>query len=385
VTRFQPSFHLSIDCVNPRSGYRVFGSRIRHTWIGPAILTSTTPSPKPTVPVPPPYFSFDRPGDVVAYARKLDLLPDTGGADVQRPGEGNMNFVARVRVGDRSIILKQSRPWVEKYPSIDAPVNRIHTEVEFYRSIAKNPALQRCMPRLLHYDADRFVAVFEDIGDTADYTTLYAGDPAPKQQVHDDLRILLKWLSRLHELHPEAGYEPIRNREMRALNHAHIFEIPLAPDNGVDLDAITPGLERTAERLRKDPAFVGAVTELGGCYLSDGTSLLHGDFYPGSWVRSEKGPMVIDPEFAFHGPAEFDIGVCRAHLLLSGMAGGDIDDLFSSCFDSHLGDASMVAGFAGVEIMRRLLGVAQLPLERTASEKEGLLSLSRQLILGHGL
>ena len=39
-------------------------------------------------------------------------------------GEGNMNCVIRVRLPDRSLILKQARPWVEKYPSIAAPVER---------------------------------------------------------------------------------------------------------------------------------------------------------------------------------------------------------------------------------------------------------------------
>lgn len=331
------------------------------------------------------YFSFDRPEDVIRYVRDLDLLPDTGPFDVQRPGEGNMNFVARVRAGDSSVILKQSRPWVQKYPSIDAPVNRIHTEVEFYRTISNNPELQHRMPRLLHFDRDRFVAVLEDIGDTSDYTTLYAGDASSSQPIFDDLRVLLKWLYELHSVRLETGDEQILNREMRALNHAHIFEIPLSPDSGIDHDAITPGLERIADRLQKDAVYVRAVTDLGEIYLSDGHSLLHGDFYPGSWVRSSNGPMVIDPEFAFHGKAEFDIGVCRAHLLLSGLTADEVDELFPARVDEHQTDPSLVAGFAGVEIMRRLLGVAQLPIERTPDEKEHLLSTSRELILGRGL
>ena len=56
---------------------------------------------------------------------------------------------------------------------------------------------------------------------------------------------------------------------MRALNHAHIFEIPLS-DRGPDLDALTPGLQAVADDLRRDRSFVERVTALGRLYLDDG-------------------------------------------------------------------------------------------------------------------
>ena len=46
-------------------------------------------------------------------------------AALEKPGEGNMNFVLRVTTNQRSFILKQARPWVEKFPQIDAPVERL--------------------------------------------------------------------------------------------------------------------------------------------------------------------------------------------------------------------------------------------------------------------
>ena len=44
-------------------------------------------------------------------------------------------------------------------------------------------------------------------------------------------------------------------------------------------------------------------------------------------------------------------------------------------------DRSRVAGYAGVEIMRRLLGVAQLPLAYGVDRKLALLAHSRRLVL----
>ena len=43
---------------------------------------------------------------------------------VGRAGPGNMNCTVRATTPLRSIIVKQSRPWVEKYPQFDAPWDR---------------------------------------------------------------------------------------------------------------------------------------------------------------------------------------------------------------------------------------------------------------------
>jgi len=45
-------------------------------------------------------------------------------------------------------------------------------------------------------------------------------------------------------------------------------------------------------------------------------------------------------------------------------------------------DRRLAAGFAGVEMMRRLLGVAQLPLSAGLARKRALLERARALVLG---
>src|SRR3954453_6843011 len=47
-------------------------------------------------------------------------------------GSGNMNTTVRVFTDARSFILKQSRPWVAKYPDIAAPWDRALVEGYFY-------------------------------------------------------------------------------------------------------------------------------------------------------------------------------------------------------------------------------------------------------------
>jgi 5-methylthioribose kinase len=176
------------------------------------------------------------------------------------------------------------------------------------------------------------------------------------------------------------------NRAMRALNHEHIFRLPLAPDNGLDPDGFTPGLSRVAEVLKGDEEYVAAVTELGQEYLADGELLVHGDYFPGSWLSTGPGVRIIDPEFCFLGPRAFDVGFMLGHLHLAGQPGGTCEALLAGYREkagvADEGFTSHAKRFAGVEIMRRLIGVAQLPLRADLGRKEELLLLSRDLVLG---
>jgi 5-methylthioribose kinase len=178
----------------------------------------------------------------------------------------------------------------------------------------------------------------------------------------------------------------LANRDMRALNHEHMFALPLREANGLDLDAytLTPGLDAAAAPLKADTTYGQAVAALGERYLhEEGDSLLHGDFFPGSFLQTAAGVRVIDPEFCFCGDAELDLGVFAAHLLLAGEPAVRAESIFSlyRSAGGHF-SAPLARQYAGVEIMRRLIGVAQIPtLQASLARKTGWLALSRRLVL----
>ena len=299
--------------------------------------------------------------------------------DLAPAGEGNMNCTLRVTTGTRTFILKQSRPWVEKYPDIAAPVDRALQEGAFYAAVAHHRPVAQMMPELLGVNRASRILMLADLGPAADYTRLYRGEVIET----DDVDALLTYLSELHavSVEPESARRFV-NRDMRRLNHHHIFEFPLMTDAGLDLDSVTTGLQAESDRLRGEPDYVAAVTRLGDSYLADGRSLLHGDFFPGSWVKAEQGLRVIDPEFCFFGPPEFDVGVFLAHLYLSGQMPQIRQRVTAGYRRDEQFDDDLAAQFAGVEMMRRLLGVAQLPPKATLTEKRLWLERSRQLVCG---
>ena len=286
---------------------------------------------------------------------------------LEKPGEGNMNFVVRAITNQRSFIVKQARPWVEKYPQIHAPVNRNKAETAYYKVIKSNSLLESFSPLLLFSDKKHFIAIYSDLGNSRDFTHLYE----PEQIFLDKpLNKLLAYLSELHALEIKDFPE---NKAMRELNHEHIFKYPFVQDNGFDLNGIQDGLEEVALKYKTDLAVKEKTTYLGDLYLSKGKSLIHGDFYPGSWVANKTGIKVIDPEFSFLGYAEFDIGVLIAHLYLVGQGVDTIQHVLNHYIKPTYFDIKLVAGFAGTEIMRRLLGVAQLPLPFSLEKKEEIL------------
>jgi 5-methylthioribose kinase len=297
---------------------------------------------------------------------------------IARAGAGNMNLALRVRTADdRSFILKQGRPWVEKYAHIPAPFERTLVEAAFYSAVQNNPDVGRAMPAILHVDTRNHVLLLEDLGGDGDFTSLYADRALPSST----LAALLDWLDRLAHVDVPADAQAIlANRAMRTLNHEHIFRFPLVADNGLDLNAITGGLADAARELITDGAFCQVVEALGQRYLADGATLVHGDYFPGSWLKVAEGVRVIDPEFCFLGDPEFDCGVLLAHLTIAGCP-GDAIRMVEASVEARRLDPSLVASYAGVEIMRRLIGVAQLPLTFGIDRKRALLRLSRRLVV----
>jgi len=98
-------------------------------------------------------------------------------------------------------------------------------------------------------------------------------------------------------------------------------------------------------------------------------------------VRTPGGPRVIDPEFCFFGRPEIDVAVFLAHLLMAGPAAAHPADFFGRYRSPVASELRLILQLAGVEIMRRVIGYAQLPLPTGPGLRARLLDLARGLVL----
>ncbi len=296
----------------------------------------------------------------------------------EKPGEGNMNYVVRAVLPNRTLIIKQARAYVEKYPTIAAPEERAIIEGTFYNMIAANEVLKRMMPALYKVDETNHIIVLEDLGQSTDFSSLYKKGAVLSIE---EAQSLVGFLSELHNNFATANSnELMANRSLRALNHEHIFVYPLMEDNGFDLDTVQQSLQQLSLQYKKNDLLKRKAAELGKIYLQDGPTLLHGDYYPGSWLKTDAGVKVIDPEFCFYGRAEFDLGVMLAHLAMSQQEDALIQQV-KTLYKKPAGfDDNLLNAFTGIEIIRRIIGLAQLPLALSLQEKEALLEHGIQLL-----
>lgn len=294
------------------------------------------------------------------------------------PGDGNMNFTLRLITDQRSVIIKQSRDYVEKYPDVPAPTDRALRESEFYDLISSCGSLRQKMPGLLGVDKKNHVLLLEDLKSASDYSTLYRKG---EQIATKELQELADFSSTLH-LNFQKATSPylIRNTEMRKLNHQHIFVLPYQKENGFDLDSVLPGLSEASIDLKTNAKISKTIEVLGKLYLADGNHLLHGDFFPGSWLNTKDGIRIIDPEFCFFGPPEFEVGVTLAHLKMANQT----DSIQKQWIDRYTKKAPLekplCEKFAAVEVIRRLIGLAQLPLDINLEKRIQLLENAGEIL-----
>ncbi len=282
-----------------------------------------------------------------------------------------MNVVLRVVTSKQQFIVKQARPWVQKYPQVAAPMNRSEVEATFYRLVAESNTLHQRMPNLIGFDIEQFLLGLEDLGESNDFTYLYQ-----KEQTitSDEVSTLTSFISQLHRTQVDKSSVNFPdNRAMKALNHEHIFKYPFLEDNGFNLDDVQPGLQEVSLEYKRDDALKTKIIQLGEQYLATGTTLLHGDYYPGSWLKTTSGISIIDPEFAFLGDAEFDVGVMIAHLTMAEIPLELIQQVLNEYERPEGYRNSLQQAFSGVEILRRIIGLAQLPLSLSLEEKSSLL------------
>lgn len=323
-----------------------------------------------------PWLEADDSAGVQSFLRERGWIDKHESVTACAPaGAGNMNLTLRVETPERQFILKQARPWVEKYPDIPAPWDRGLSEALFYERVRTIAPVATRMPAMLAHDPASRALVLEYLPGPGDFSDLYEGQTSTRLS-ESDLETAADYLASLHSATRGKPQTSLANREMRALNHAHIFEIPFAPESGVDLEALESGLTAKASDIQADTELCEIAGTLGTGYLEDGPCLLHGDYFPGSWLRTSNGLFVIDPEFCFFGPPEIDLGCAIAHFALS-HANAETPSRFLRHYaagleaESRTLDELLLGRFAAIEVIRRLIGVAQLPIPIATTFADG--------------
>ena len=293
--------------------------------------------------------------------------------------QGNMNLCLRVTTQRQKLVIKQGRAWVEKFPHIPAPVGRTTTEALFYITIAGVPALAAAMPRFIGVDHELQVMATEFVADSVGGNFIYAEENGSEflRKWSTDLFYFLQHLSQIATVDFKNEFD---NHELKKLNSFHMYDYPFQKEQ----------IEKAAQELNLDLLWLLSDKslqqrkKLSEDYLAPGSYLIHGDFYPGSFLvqktEIKEKIYVFDPEFCTLGRREFDVGVFLAHVLLgSAPLIETLNEFKEKDYLAQL-DFESVKHIAAYEVLRRILGVTQVLRDASSEKKKSLILTAKKML-----
>lgn len=381
----------------------------------------------------------DRLATVAAVTDRLGS--DASRWRVREVGDGNLNLVFIVTSDQAALVVKQALPYVrlvgESWP---LPLRRSFFEYNaLTRHAQRDPGR---VPEVYHFDEDQALLVMRCLRPHVILRkSIVAGVIHPLLAGHMG-EFLARTLFRGSNLSMRADAAKADlamfadNAALADITENLVFSDPYF---NAEQNCHTPGLEPWVASLRADRDMKVAAQEMKHAFVSKSETLVHGDLHSGSIMVTQSDTQVIDPEFAIYGPFGFDVGMLLANFLLAYFsqsghetAPGGRDDyrhwlldvvvathnsftaeftrlwhsertgiLYERTLFEDQGDAlgsvqalhSVLAGiwrdtlgFAGVEMHRRILGLAHVedleaiadPARRVHAERRAL-AMGRQL------
>jgi 5-methylthioribose kinase len=281
--------------------------------------------------------------------------------------------IYRLSTNKSNLLLKQAKKWNTSLEFLSAPpIETLKHEANFYDLIRSYDYLSRFMPAFYLFDEENQLLILEDISDAENYCALYK-----KHHIDtEELQLLVKWLSHLHRVRVMPKEKALLECEaVKKYNALSFFDFP-------DKIKYEPAHNLAAEmkQITDSSQVREAILSLKNSYLEGGFTLLHGDYQPGNWLFSDGGVYIIDPKFSIFGRPEIDLGHLVGHLLLASLALPKIEMVFDSYEDKSI-DKELTFRFAGLEMIRRLIGIYPLNFLGTTVQKKSKLTDAFNLLL----
>jgi len=240
--------------------------------------------------------------------------------NVREIGDGNLNLVFLVKATKGSVIIKQALPYVrlvgESWP---LPLKRCFFE---YHALIR--AAQYCagsVPEVYHFDEAQAFIVMEYLSPHV----ILRRELIEGKQFSGLGRALGLYLARSLFRGSDLSLTPRQKKQDMAL-FADNIELCDITENLVFSDPYfkaplnhhtSPQLDKMVARLRSDRDLKVEAQILKHLFTAKSETLLHGDLHTGSIMVSSDDTRIIDPEFAFYGPMAFDVGMLLANFWMN--------------------------------------------------------------------
>ncbi|MEW9050252.1 MAG: S-methyl-5-thioribose kinase [Neobacillus sp.] len=350
----------------------------------------------------------------------LNLFDNNSNLTCKEIGDGNLNLVFHIVDEDnnKGIIIKQALPYA-KVVGESWPLTLKRAKIEADALKVFGQIVPDYVPEVYYTDDVLAVTVMEDLSHlNIARSGFINGETYPliSKHIGEYLAKTLFFTSD-YALGPQLKKEQVAkfiNPELCNITEDLIFTDPYCDAETNDFEE---SLRSEVESIWNDDELKYHVSVLKKSFLTEAEVLLHGDLHTGSIFANSKETKVIDPEFAFYGPAGFDIGQVFANLLFQVIASHEKNDIFiqhiqtvwnvfeeqftalwetankddlskSRLFLAHLKSKYFedAVGFAGCELIRRTIGLAHVAdLDTIEDNKNRINAKQKSLELGKAL
>ena len=238
---------------------------------------------------------------------------------IREVGDGNLNLVFIVEGPKGGAVVKQALPYVRLVgDSWPLPLKRAFFEYNaLTRQEERDPGR---VPRIFHFDEAQALIVMEYLHPHIILRRAFIEGRRPPIVA----RHLGFYVARNLFLGSDLAMDaPAKKKDMALfadnvelcdITENLVFTDPYYPAR---LNRHTPQLDDMVRTLRADRDLKVEAQHLKYLFTASTQTLLHGDLHTGSVMVTDDDTRVIDPEFAVYGPMAFDVGMLLANFWMA--------------------------------------------------------------------
>lgn len=254
----------------------------------------------------------------IEYAVGKNLFQSDEKITCQEIGDGNINYVFRLKGKKKSYIFKQAD---ELLRSSQRPLSQNRMNIEAFMLNYYNKSTAKFAPKLYFYDRDLKLIAMEDLFDYKNLRHEYMNgnfyNDCTKRLGEFCVKSLLPTTIFYMDLNKRRKLQSmICNEDMCNITEDLVLTEPFIDYK--KRNVITEGLEDyVEENIYNDRNLKLRAAVLKEKFVNDKQALIHGDLHTGSIFVKEGSVKIIDPEFAVFAPVGYDLGNVLANLFFA--------------------------------------------------------------------